>query len=164
MGLLVRSTVRAFAYRPAARHLCFPAFRPWGASLASPIRALPSLDWASLPAAGRLQTPPRDDALALLLPSCLRAARKQVGSTITWHEDSHLVRSGPCLAHIEISRRVHEVGWIGLLRPGIYRIPKQKKKGSGLQNKRKTRKTRKSKKKQEKGVRSTPCTTPSSPQ
>ena len=48
---------------------------------------------------GFLQTPPRDDALALLLPSCLRAARKQVGSTITWHEDSHLARSGPCLAH-----------------------------------------------------------------
>jgi len=39
---------------------------------------------------GFLQTPPRGDALALLLA---------FGSAITWREDSHLARSVPCLAH-----------------------------------------------------------------
>jgi hypothetical protein len=39
---------------------------------------------------GFLQTPPRDDALALLLA---------FGSAYTWREDFHLARSVPCLAH-----------------------------------------------------------------
>jgi hypothetical protein len=39
---------------------------------------------------GFLQTPPRGDALALLLA---------FGSAITWREDFHLARSVPCLAH-----------------------------------------------------------------
>ncbi len=39
---------------------------------------------------GFLQTPPRGDALALLLA---------FGSARTWREDSHLARSVPCLAH-----------------------------------------------------------------
>jgi hypothetical protein len=39
---------------------------------------------------GFLQTPPRGDALALLLA---------FGSAITWHGDSHPARSVPCLAH-----------------------------------------------------------------
>ncbi len=39
---------------------------------------------------GFLQTPPRDDALALLLA---------FGSAKTWHEDFHLVSSVPCRAH-----------------------------------------------------------------
>ena len=48
---------------------------------------------------GFLQTPPRGDALALLLPSCLRAARKQVGSTYTWSGDFHPGSRAPCPAH-----------------------------------------------------------------
>ena len=45
---------------------------------------------------GVLQTPPRGDALALLLA---------FGSAITWREDFHLGRSVPCLAHtLRISR------------------------------------------------------------
>jgi len=39
---------------------------------------------------GFLQTPPRGDALALLLA---------FGSAFTWREDFHLARSVPCLAH-----------------------------------------------------------------
>jgi hypothetical protein len=39
---------------------------------------------------GFLQTPPRDDALALLL---------SFGSAITWSEDFHLTSYVPCLAH-----------------------------------------------------------------
>ena len=39
---------------------------------------------------GFLQTPPRDDALALLLA---------FGSAYTWREDLHLDSSVPCLAH-----------------------------------------------------------------
>ncbi len=39
---------------------------------------------------GFLQTPPRDDALALLLT---------FGSAKTWYEDFHLVSYVPCLAH-----------------------------------------------------------------
>ena len=39
---------------------------------------------------GFLQTPPRGDALALLLA---------FGSASTWHGDSHPARSVPCLAH-----------------------------------------------------------------
>jgi len=54
------------------------------------------LDWASSrPHRSAELTPkPRDDALALLLPSCLRAARKQVGSTLRspLRVNSHLVR------------------------------------------------------------------------
>lgn len=38
---------------------------------------------------GFLQTPPHDDALALLLA---------FGSSYTWHRDSHPTRSVPCLA------------------------------------------------------------------
>src|SRR3990172_8457305 len=46
---------------------------------------------------GFLQTPPHGDALALLLA---------FGSAITWHEDFHLARSVPCLAHtFPITRR-----------------------------------------------------------
>ena len=37
-----------------------------------------------------LQTPPRDDALALLLT---------LGSANTWYEDFHLTSYVPCLAH-----------------------------------------------------------------
>jgi hypothetical protein len=37
-----------------------------------------------------LQTPPHDDALALLLA---------FGSAITWQEDFHLLSSVPCPAH-----------------------------------------------------------------
>src|SRR3989338_1588225 len=39
---------------------------------------------------GFLQTPPHDDALALLLA---------FGSSYTWHRDFHPTRSVPCLAH-----------------------------------------------------------------
>ena len=39
---------------------------------------------------GFLQTPPHDDALALLLT---------LGSANTWYEDLHLASSVPCLAH-----------------------------------------------------------------
>jgi hypothetical protein len=39
---------------------------------------------------GFLQTPPHDDALALLLA---------FGSANTWHEDLHLASSVPCPAH-----------------------------------------------------------------
>jgi len=144
--------------RGAARPICCPAFRPWGASLALPasnllyplltsadrsgrvppasVRGygqpadLPGEDTERLarrrriykghplrmedfavtcplvpgvphllsgscasPRAyglGFLQTPPRGDALALLLA---------FGSAITWREDSHLARSVSCLAH-----------------------------------------------------------------
>ena len=41
---------------------------------------------------GFLQTPPHDDALALLLA---------FGSVYTWREDSHLASSVPCLAHTD---------------------------------------------------------------
>jgi hypothetical protein len=45
---------------------------------------------------GFLQTPPRGDALALLLA---------FGSAITWREDLHLARSVSCLAHtMKVSR------------------------------------------------------------
>ena len=40
---------------------------------------------------GFLQTPPRGDALALLLA---------FGSAYTWREDLHLASSVPCLAHM----------------------------------------------------------------
>ena len=57
---------------------------------------------------GFLQTPPRDDALALLLA---------FGSANTWHEDFHLARSVPCPAHTPgMSRAVQRVrssGWLG---------------------------------------------------
>src|SRR3989339_775872 len=43
---------------------------------------------------GFLQTPPRDDALALLLA---------FGSAFTWREDLHPARSVPCLAHTACS-------------------------------------------------------------
>ena len=43
---------------------------------------------------GFLQTPPRGDALALLLA---------FGSAFTWREDFHLARSVPCLAHTQRS-------------------------------------------------------------
>jgi len=43
---------------------------------------------------GFLQTPPRDDALALLLT---------FGSANTWCEDLHLASSVPCLAHTQKS-------------------------------------------------------------
>jgi hypothetical protein len=39
---------------------------------------------------GFLQTPPRGDALALLLA---------FGSSYTWHRDLHPISSVPCLAH-----------------------------------------------------------------
>jgi hypothetical protein len=42
---------------------------------------------------GFLQTPPHDDALALLLA---------FGSAITWREDFHLTSSVPCPAHTRI--------------------------------------------------------------
>ena len=44
----------------------------------------------SLPEAVKLQTPPRDDALVLLL---------SFGSANTWREDLHLTSYVPCLAH-----------------------------------------------------------------
>ena len=43
---------------------------------------------------GFLQTPPRDDALALLLT---------LGSTNTWYGDSHPVSYVPCPAHTHVS-------------------------------------------------------------
>ena len=44
-----------------------------------------------------LQTPPRGDALALLLA---------FGSSYTWHRDLHPISSVPCLAHtFLVSRR-----------------------------------------------------------
>ncbi len=66
-----------------------------------PVRRPARLDWASSrPHRSAELTPkPHGDALALLLASCLRAARKQVGSARTWREDFHLARSVPCLAH-----------------------------------------------------------------
>ena len=45
---------------------------------------------------GFLQTPPRGDALALLLA---------FGSAITWREDFHLARSVPYLAHVRLQAR-----------------------------------------------------------
>jgi len=42
---------------------------------------------------GFLQTPPRGDALALLLA---------FGSANTWQEDLHLFSSVPCLAHTDL--------------------------------------------------------------
>ncbi|MBP1602809.1 MAG: hypothetical protein H6Q06_2960, partial [Acidobacteria bacterium] len=45
---------------------------------------------------GFLQTPPRGDALALLLA---------FGSAYTWREDFHLARSVPCLAHTPIETK-----------------------------------------------------------
>jgi hypothetical protein len=44
---------------------------------------------------GFLQTPPRDDALALFLA---------FGSAHTWRKDIHLTSSVPCPAHIGIGR------------------------------------------------------------
>ena len=77
-----RLPVRSHADRsPRAHHTSYPVS----------VRRIKS--GAGLPRTfglGFLQTPPRGDALALLLA---------FGSTITWHEDSHLARSGPCLAH-----------------------------------------------------------------
>src|SRR5512147_653450 len=46
---------------------------------------------------GFLQTPPRDDALALLLA---------FGSSYTWHRDLHPTSSVPCLAHTLPLQRV----------------------------------------------------------
>jgi hypothetical protein len=45
---------------------------------------------------GFLETPPRGDALALLLA---------FGSAQTWHEDLHLAHSVPCLAHTAHAKR-----------------------------------------------------------
>ena len=57
---------------------------------------------------GFLQTPSRDDALALLLA---------FGSAHTWHGDFHPVSSVPCLAHtLALSRAGSRVGsrpWLG---------------------------------------------------
>jgi hypothetical protein len=51
---------------------------------------------------GFLQTPPRDNALALLLA---------FGSADTWHGGLHPVSSVPCLTHtLGISRALHRVG------------------------------------------------------
>ena len=56
---------------------------------------------------GFLQTPPHDDALALLLA---------FGSVYTWREDSHLASSVPCLAHTAgISRARSASAWMPLL-------------------------------------------------
>jgi len=55
-----------------------------------------------------LQTPPRDDALVLLL---------SFGSANTWCEDLHLTSYVPCLAHtIELSGAIYRVRWICLVR------------------------------------------------
>jgi hypothetical protein len=56
---------------------------------------------------GFLQTPPRGDALALLLA---------FGSANTWHEDFHLASSVPCPAHTpRMSGAVYRVGSMLLL-------------------------------------------------
>jgi hypothetical protein len=65
---------------------------PGGALLAGRVRPLSRLMRVAARAAAeaRLQTPPRGDALALLL-AC--------GGATTWREDVHRARSGPCPAH-----------------------------------------------------------------
>jgi len=56
---------------------------------------------------GFLQTPPRDDALALLL---------SFGSAKTWYEDFHLASSVPCPAHtLAITRERREAPAIGFM-------------------------------------------------
>jgi hypothetical protein len=52
---------------------------------------------------GFLQTPPHDDALALLLT---------LGSANTWYEDFHLASSVPCPAHtLELNRQKAAAFW-----------------------------------------------------
>jgi hypothetical protein len=72
---------------------------------------------------GFLQTPSRDDALALLLA---------FGSAHTWHGDFHPVSSVPCLAHtLELSGGPHSTDARTTKKPVVWPVHSSDLLGAG---------------------------------